>query len=396
MQAQPVDTGLASCAAAEWGPSGLFAALLGHPLLGYAACATPGDFRLRSMEIVEHSTHLEAPAALLRVIRASGDIVASVQLSFEEPRTLAWAPNGGMIVAAAKEGLEMITLRQHEMFGSARGDGVVAGSLVAYSPDTQVYFWRKRDGCRCIRRFRGPRLIVCESKRCAIVPQAISALPPDSSWYSEGYGVAQQQHHGPHLLLEKESVNDALTKDPQQTHRQITTGFPVELCDPAGTTLDIVMSPLGPRHALLLPQCLVLSDGMHCLWFYRLISEDRIAASKQSSIVDLHSLNIPVDCKGRPFEVTGLGGCGASVAVASSGGQILLLQLSQTEPSVQLQAHGIFLHDLSCLRLSIKVSALAGRDPQGRLHVLRATLPSGTTGKSVRCVAIKRVSSVLA
>lgn len=382
--ALPVKTGLSSCVAAEWGPSGNAAALLGVPAFG-SASLTASCSAVEPASAGTIQQHRGAPGALLLLVHASGEALACVDLSAGDPRALAWAPSGERLAASAEGSVLLLSLR-HEGTCCFYGDATIAAvePLIPQELVTKVCFWSEQGGGRNLRSFRGPRLLVSGDERCAVVPYATSALPPDFLWENERHSALQeqsQQQHGPYVLADEGAFRESPISLHKTNQQKRPEGFPVELCDSSGNTVETVLCPLSPRHAVLLPHWLVISDGSQHLWCCQLDAGSITPALPPASVVDLDSFSGLPACKGGSGDVTALGGHGECVAVARSDGQLLRLKLSPAEPQLQLEAAALAPRGMKSLRLSAKTTALAGRDLRGRLHILRATAPSGQRGE---------------
>ncbi|KAL8274937.1 hypothetical protein Esti_001137 [Eimeria stiedai] len=320
LPALPIDSRLTSCVAAKWNPSGSLAALLGVPVRGSRASVVFKEGPAASLNYAQKGLGLHQPGVGLRLVQASGEVAASVNFSSEDAQTLAWASNGRQIAAVTNKKVSVLLVRQKEVFASSDKGNFVVGTLIPEPLVTQVCFWREKCGSRSIRAFRGPRILACCDDLCAVAPYATAALPPNFLWDSETYSFEQsrqshQQHQGPYLLPEEEGPKKPPLYESNQHRRHSCDGFPVELCDAAGHTLEILMSPLGPRHAVLLPHCLVISDGSHQLWICWLKPDTQVPKESLAFVIDLTTLSAVPPGSG---EVTALGGRGCCLVVASS------------------------------------------------------------------------------
>ncbi|KAL8435232.1 hypothetical protein ACSSS7_002621 [Eimeria intestinalis] len=337
--ASAIDSRLTSCVAAKWNPSGSLAALLGIPVLGAPASVVLSGEPAAYLNYPQKGTGLHQPGLSLRLLQASGEVTASVTFPSEDPQTLAWASSGQQIAAIANKRVSVILVRQKEVFASSDKGNFAVGTLVPEPLVTQVCFWREKSCSRTMRAFRGPRLLACCDDLCAVVPYATAALPPSFLWDFETYSFAQrqqlpQQHQGPYLLPEEEGPKKPSSCGSNQHQGQSCDGFPVELCDAAGNILDILVSPLGPRHAVLLPHCLVISDGSQQLWICWLCPDSQVGREPVVSVIDLSTLSgIPPG----PGEVTALGGRGCCLVVARWERQLLRLELCHATHAVHLK-----------------------------------------------------------
>ncbi|KAL8443211.1 hypothetical protein Emag_006039 [Eimeria magna] len=317
--ALPIDSRLISCVAAKWNPSGSLAALLGVPALrSRAPVVLKGEPAACPCQ-PQKSTGVHQPGVSLRIVQTSGEIAASVNFSSEDPQTLAWASSGQQIAVVTNKKLSVILVRQKEVFACSDNGNFVVGTLIPEPLLTQVCFWKNKSCTSSIRAFRGPRLLACCDDLCAVVPYATAALPPSFPWDSENESFEQRQqshqhHQGPYLLPEEDGPKISVCESNHPV-RQSRGHFHVELCDAAGNTLDILSSPLEPRHAVLLPHCLVISDGSHQLWICWFKADTQVGTTVLASVIDLTTLS---DVPPGSGEVTAVGGRGCCLVVASS------------------------------------------------------------------------------
>ncbi|OEH78086.1 wd repeat-containing protein [Cyclospora cayetanensis] len=376
-----IDTRLSSCVAAEWSPAGTYAALLGLP----TSDVLP---RIRSFsatpETTEKSIRQDSAVrtSLLQLIQASGEVVASLDLVSGEPRSLAWGFEGGMLAAAADLGLFLVSVRQDAVCCSFGDHALaIARPVIHQQLATEVSFTGEQGGCRCIRVFPGPRLLVSGERHCAVMAHATPVLPPRIFWDEESCSAWQHQlqhQEGPYRLLDENVFCEPGLQKPQQERKY--DGFPVELCDIFGNTIETVVSPLGPRFAVLLSQWLVIAGSSQHLWLYRLDGKDDSKEAPLALLLDLDSLiEEPLFKKGKG-EISTLSGREDCIVLGTTEGQLLRLRLSPTVPHVKLEASGLAPSGLLNLRLSAGCTAVAGSDQQGFLHILNAVVAHGPTG----------------
>ncbi|KAL8451764.1 hypothetical protein Emed_001780 [Eimeria media] len=348
-----VDSRLTSCVAAKWSPSGALAALLGVPVLRFRDSLVFNGEPAPCVYSPQKSTSLHQPGVSLRLVQPSGEIHASVNFSSEDPQTLAWAQSGQQIAAVTNNKVSLILVRQKEVFASSDKGNFIVGTLIPEPLVTQVCFWKRKTCSRSIRAFRGPRLLACCDDLCAVVPYATAALTPNFPWNSETFSFEQrqqshQQHQGPYLLPEDDDPRKFLVCESNRHRRQSCCGFPVELCDAAGNTLDTLVSPLRPRHAVLLPHCLVISDGSQQLWICWLKPDTQVAMKTLASVIDLTTLSGIPSGGG---EVTAIGGRGCCLVVArlQSGSESSCMVPEERNEAASEQLHLIDFTSL-CVR----------------------------------------------
>ncbi|XP_026190918.1 uncharacterized protein LOC34618801 [Cyclospora cayetanensis] len=250
-----IDTRLSSCVAAEWSPAGTYAALLGLP----TSDVLP---RIRSFsatpETTEKSIRQDSAVrtSLLQLIQASGEVVASLDLVSGEPRSLAWGFEGGMLAAAADLGLFLVSVRQDAVCCSFGDHALaIARPVIHQQLATEVSFTGEQGGCRCIRVFPGPRLLVSGERHCAVMAHATPVLPPRIFWDEESCSAWQHQlqhQEGPYRLLDENVFCEPGLQKPQQERKY--DGFPVELCDIFGNTIETVVSPLDQDNMIAVLQ----------------------------------------------------------------------------------------------------------------------------------------------
>ncbi|KAL8424733.1 hypothetical protein Efla_001322 [Eimeria flavescens] len=383
ISALPIDSGLKSCVAARWNPSGSHAALLGVLTLGFKAAAAACAANTKESVVMPLSTGIEGPAVGIRIVHVSGQPTVSVHLPCTDPRALAWAPCGDLIAALTAERLFVLLPRQPATFARSERGLCVAGRLNPEKTTTDLCFWRVKSSARCTRIVRGPRLLTCCEDRCALVPHATTALPPDFSWDFEACSSDQSQQHqaqqqAPYVLPEEEGSPGTNPPTHKQQHARASQGFPVELCDGTGSLIESLTSPLNPHHAVLLPHCLVVADGsqhLWCCWIGTGAGED---VNRAVSVVDLVTVS---RLSAGSVQVTALGGRETCIAVATAKRQLLILKLPLDTPEVHLETFMQASHELEYLQLNVGSTALAGRDPEGRLHIVEAAALSGKTGE---------------
>ena len=120
----PVDTGLSSCVAAKWSPSGTLAALLGLPALGATSlevfpAVAP---QALSASLSQHG----ATSSTLLLVQACGTVTASLDLARSDPRALAWTDCGEYLAATAEQDLFIMSLRSDFMCCSYGEDTLAA------------------------------------------------------------------------------------------------------------------------------------------------------------------------------------------------------------------------------------------------------------------------------
>lgn len=244
---------------------------------------------------------------------------------------------------------------------------------------------RNHGSCRIVRRFRGPRFLVSGKAFCAVVPHVTAALPPTFLWQDDRCGALHQLQHqdGPHRLPDTSSAYTAPTAMAKPQRESRPEGFPVELCDSMGNTVETMFSPVGPRHAVLLPEWLVVSDSSQNLWIHHLThgGKSNGTAVSSSLVTNLNSFKEVLPIETSSEQICSLSGCGTCLLVARTGGQLLRLTLSTEKPQLQLEAFGTAPSPLKSMKLNNDATALAGMDMHGCLHILKVTASKEQTGK---------------
>lgn len=363
----------------------MVAALLGLP--AFAASPAAAHFPGKHEGVLTGAQGQNPDAgALVVLVQACGKLIATINLASEEPRALAWATGGERLAAATNTGVFILSFRYHAVCCSYGEDAVAAAAPLSRKQlATEVSFLSDTGGYRTVRRFRGPRFLACGESLCAVVPQATSALPPSFSWRGDRFGflLQSQCQEGPHRLPDENSSHESPNAVKRQQEME-QEGFPVELCDTSGNTVETVMSPLGPAHAILLPHLLVIADNSHHLWFHHLSREKKSTAVPMSALIDLSCFCESTSrdtCNGNTCALDGHGKC---LIVARTTGQLLRLRLLLTTPQIQLEASGIVPTEFCSVKLNRQATALAGMDVQGWLHVVAVAAPRQQIGKLQR------------
>ncbi|CDJ49405.1 hypothetical protein, conserved [Eimeria brunetti] len=281
------ETGLSSCVAASWNASGMIAALLGHP-----GVTTPSIARHSAGEPEGMVTRARGQSpddgALVVLVKACGALITTINLANAEPRALAWAADGERLAAAADKGVFILSLRRHGVCCSYGENTVAAAIPFSRKPlTTEVSFLRDPGGYRTSQHQEGPY-----------------RLPDDNGFHEK----------------------PALLKKPARETRQ--EGFPVELCDISGNTVETVVSPVGPAHAILLTHWLVIADSSHHLWLYHLCREESSAAPPLSALIDLNGFCESPSRDTYNGNTCALDGRGKCLIVSRATGQLLRLMLS--------------------------------------------------------------------
>ncbi|CDJ35916.1 WD repeat protein 35, related [Eimeria mitis] len=355
--AQPLsfETGLASCVAASWNPSGMLAAFLGLPGLAASSVARHSAGKLEGSAAEERRQTPDA-WTLLVLVQACGKIVVTINLASAEPRELAWAAGGERLAAAAENGIFIFSLRRPAACCSYGENTVAATGLFPRKQlTTEVSFLRGPGDYRTVRRFRGPRFLVSRGSLCAVVPQATPALPPTFLWQSDRFGALLQPQHqeGPHRLPDDNGFRESPTALRRPARETGQEGFPVELCDTSGNTVETILSPVGPTHAILLPHWLVIAGSSHDLWLYHLTRKENNRAVPLSALVDL---NVVCEFSSRDTingSICALDGRGESLIVARTTGQLLRLRTTLTTPHIQLEASAVTPSHSSCFAANL-------------------------------------------
>ncbi|CDI74625.1 hypothetical protein, conserved [Eimeria praecox] len=361
----------------------MLAALLGIPDLSSPSVARhiTGEPKQTVMRKKQQNTDTET---LVVLMQACGRLIATINLATAEPMALAWATDGDQLAAAGGKGVFILSLRRHAVCCSYGENAVAAaGPFSRKQLTTEVFFLSEQGGYRTVRRFRGPRFLVSGESVCAVVPQATSALPLRFLWEGERCGSLLHSQHpeGPHRLPDDNGFYEspaAVKRQPQEVGQE---GFPIELCDSTGNTVETAISPVGPTHATLLPHWLVVADSSHHLWLYHVAREENSTAVPVSALIDLNCLckiSLRDVCNGNTCALDGRSNC---LILARTTGQLLRLCASPTKPQIQLEASGVISSRLCSLKLNREATALAGMDLQGRLHIIAATAPLKCTGK---------------
>lgn len=383
-QALDISTGLASCLAAEWSPSGTVAALIGHPAAGLTA---PVSSRTTASPPPLSAIQNTPLSMQLLLLDATGNILAAVHVGAGVTSGLAWAPNGEQLAAAAGKCLFIFSLRTEGkcvLYGERAI--AIAKTLLPHEVVTEVCFTREQGGARAVRLFRGPRKLVFGGDLCAVVPNIASAMPPRFSWDDDGCRSSHQdaQQQGPYILPDEEGVLNPFATFPKQRLKETIVereGYPLELCDASGATLQKVLSPLDPRYAVLLAQWLVISNGSRHVWLWQIDSCAERPAGSSAITIDLEVLSGCSTYEGLKGEICGVAGQGDYVILATTGRQLLKLKLSPNQPHLQIEALATAPNEMRNLRLSPESSAVAARDLQGHLYILCARVSKGNTGK---------------